>query len=359
MSKKLFWPPSGFLADVGELPDEAAALLPALASYVVVWPEEERTARAGALLCTLARAAGLHGAVPLSKTLGDVDSALRWCLRILLVSYGSEAEASRAFVEAVDRTTGLAQYPTDTPSRPSPYAHPRPSSTGPSPPPPPIFDQDQRAPRRDTSPSPPAPGPPEPLPYERDSPSYQGDPRASSLDALVARLDAAHQPVCVQVGGIRYCWPSGLKEAAELKAAAMAVQAALALGAHRPVPAEVAFAATLMPREAAEVYLAEERACEEGIGWAVPRATMSLLRLARLVAPTAEVTEWTAMQKGIPFSCPGTSIVCTVKKETRPVPRPDPAPAAATRRCRQCDRVVPPHITWKDHQASGHCKRKN
>ena len=150
------------------------------------------------------------------------------------------------------------------------------------------------------------------------APSESSVPRSGSareaspaLEALVERLEEERRPVVVQVGPVRYAWPPSAREAANLRAASLAVSSALSALASsppRPLPPTTLASVILMPPPAAALWLAEEAACSPaafGLGntWRVPRETLQLLRLCRCLPPTADLATWLAAVRGVPVAC--------------------------------------------------------
>ena len=150
------------------------------------------------------------------------------------------------------------------------------------------------------------------------APSESFVPRSGSvreaspaLEALVERLEEERRPVVVQVGPVRYAWPPSAREAANLRAASLAVSSALSALASsppRPLPPTTLASVILMPPPAAALWLAEEAACSPaafGLGntWRVPRETLQLLRLCRCLPPTADLATWLAAVRGVPVAC--------------------------------------------------------
>ena len=326
--QKLVWPPTGFLADVGELPDQAAPLLPALLSRIVSagWPEAEIHPRACALVVTLARRAGLHGAVPLSKRISTTETALQWCLRILLVSYPNEQAASAAFAAAVSEASDLPSYPEDTPHRTR--RHHGTHEDGPA--------------HQRESPDPPRP-------------ENGFSPLRAASEAVYAPALATHRLVQAEVFAVTYAVPRTARYAASIIAAATAVArstgtmpTAEALSA---LPPQTLATLAVVSSPVDRALLATEELCTlllaEG-----PKVRLAL-RACRTCTPMLEGEELNAWLEGqIPLVLNGVTI-CH---------RPNNTPtrqgnAQATRTCRRCGKHVPQNVTWPDHHASTHCRK--
>ena len=319
--QKLVWPPTGFLADVGELPDQAAPLLPALLSCIVSagWPEAEIHPRACALVVTLARRAGLHGAVPLSKRISTTETALQWCLRILLVSYPNEQAASAAFAAAVSEASDLLSYPEDTPHRTRRH-----------------HDTHEDGPAQRESPDPPRP-------------ENGFSPLRAASEAVYAPALATHRLVQAEVFAVTYAVPRTARYAASIIAAATAV--ARSTGT---MPTAEAFSA-LPPQTLATlaVVSSPDRALWQRRSLRSSCRVQSRLALRMVRVRRCWREELNAWLEGqIPLVLNGVTI-CH---------RPNNTPtrqgnAQATRTCRRCGKHVPQNVTWPDHHASTHCRK--
>ena len=91
----------------------------------------------------------------------------------------------------------------------------------------------------------------------------------------------------------------------------------------RPLPVPTAAAVAMMPPAAAALWLAEEAAVNPrdwGLAgsWRVPRETLQLLRLCRLLPATADLPSWLAAVRGVPVACGGLVVANNQNNQPRP-----------------------------------------
>lgn len=309
------------IIDLSPLPDEAAVLIPALIEAVAVWPEKDRLGRTLALLITLARNAGLHGAHRLSQDIDSLDVAVQWALRVLLVSCENQQAASKAWALAIDTTSKMADFPDAS----------LPPSEEPSPPP------------------------------RRSSPTGGTHPTGGVYDVQTSLLrnisEAAargaqaptHRIVAVDTFGITYSIPRASGLAAELLAAAQTVARVRLPHPQQEIlrlpKTTIAFLAILSSEHERSLLLAEELAVSRMRN---PSTLLIALRACRMATPPIENEElevW--LSGGIQLLWNGIPIECS--KHSMNVSRP------RERTCRLCGKNVPEGVSFAEHQGSRHC----